>query len=536
MIHSTEELCRVIVETLRKHVSEGASRELLPDDVEVLMEVLSTTAFEILLNPEYRQDSIVSQTRMQSLREKSCLRFLGSVRRLQDRNEAKWKQAQDALLGTPFEDRSIISRSDLPHIEINSQHIVDFFGGLYLAKFASEEALNDARRWSADASWYLPWRFAIEAPTISATAYPGKAYDNYVLCQALSLLFERPRTGSGLSRPNELIYHAWPLLADEGSVTSLSEGAPVIGSFLGEFRELVAGSDPVALALNRSFVRCPPTEKRMDHQPFWMGTNNDGGKIGPSEGACRLSVRLMMALRNLLSTKKKSSFRVPNAEHPRHQVIVSPFLLQKALVTRRQYRLYDSEHEQVYSEHWRDGPDVFAARAPDLDCPMLNVTWYDAWVFSRWLGGRLPTEAEWEYACRAGSNGHWCFGDDEAQVEHYAWYRSNSGETTHPVGQKVPNAWGLLDMHGNLFEWCSDWFDEYYYERFAGKIVENPTGPATPVTGHPRSKVIRGGCWENDAAWCRSAHRRVDQCDARGHSVGFRVASVLHGSGPGQCK
>ena len=114
--------------------------------------------------------------------------------------------------------------------------------------------------------------------------------------------------------------------------------------------------------------------------------------------------------------------------------------------------------------------------------PVVNVSWNDALAFCRWLSKkegkicRLPTEAEWEYACRAGSTTRYCFGDDASDLGEYAWYGANSDRKTHPVGTKKPNAWGLYDMHGNAWEWCADGYDAEYYEK---SPTDDPTGPAT---------------------------------------------------------
>ena len=133
-------------------------------------------------------------------------------------------------------------------------------------------------------------------------------------------------------------------------------------------------------------------------------------------------------------------------------------------------------------------------------------------------GFRLPTEAEWEYACRGGSITPWCFGDQVLEVGNYAWYYDNSSMETHPVGQRKPNSWGLYDMHGNVMEWCYDWYDELYYKQFAEVEAENPTGPNTGVV-----KSLRGGAWQFGAEATRCAYRNSSAPDTVASVIGFRI-------------
>jgi len=198
-----------------------------------------------------------------------------------------------------------------------------------------------------------------------------------------------------------------------------------------------------------------------------------------------------------------------DSEKPPHTVkITKPFYLSVTEVTQGQY-------ERVMGTN----PSRFKG---DPRRPVENVSWQEAVEFCRKLSEqegrtyRLPTEAEWEYACRAGSKTKWSFGDDESAVGDYAWYDDNSGSTTHPVGEKKPNAWGLYDMHGNVWEWCSDGYGEYE----AG-VVSDPTG-----TESASARVGRGGGWRYSAAGCRSAYRLRYSPSVRSDALGFRLAAV----------
>ncbi len=140
---------------------------------------------------------------------------------------------------------------------------------------------------------------------------------------------------------------------------------------------------------------------------------------------------------------------------------------------------------------------------------------------------RLPSEAEWEYACRAGSTNLFAFGNDAGVADQYAWTAENCEATTHPVGQKFPNAWGLFDMHGNVWEWCSDWFEPY-----PAMPLSDPVGPPTS-----KYKLFKGGGWNQDVEYARASSRFMMSPSNGIHFVGFRVAlgrSLPSPNQPGQ--
>ncbi len=209
-------------------------------------------------------------------------------------------------------------------------------------------------------------------------------------------------------------------------------------------------------------------------------------------------------------------------EKPVRKVIISnPFYLGKYPVTQTQWRVVMGNNPSHFQqkEGW-----IFGKQKDNPEQPVENVSWDDAQEFLQKLGAReggktyrLPTEVEWEYACRAGSTRSYCFGDDETKLKEYAWYRENSGNTTHPVGQLKANVWGLHDMHGNVWEWVQDWYGSYE----AATAIDL----TRPVSGSDR--VLRGGGCCYDARNCRSALRGYDTPDYRDNYLGFRLLRTV---------
>ncbi|NCR11501.1 MAG: SUMF1/EgtB/PvdO family nonheme iron enzyme [Microcystis aeruginosa SX13-11] len=208
-------------------------------------------------------------------------------------------------------------------------------------------------------------------------------------------------------------------------------------------------------------------------------------------------------------------------EKPQHQVKVNSFAIGKYPVTQAQYEAVMGTNPSHFENNswFKNNPQNLVE----------NVSWNDAQAFCQKLSQitgktyRLPTEAEWEYACRAGTTTCYYFGDDANQLGDYAWYEGNSQNTTHPVGQKRPNAWGLYDMSGNVWEWCEDdWHNNY---------IGAPTDGSAWITNYQRAnpfKIVRGGSWETLSRYCRSANRHDDYTRMIGNfGYGFRVVCVF---------
>jgi len=207
----------------------------------------------------------------------------------------------------------------------------------------------------------------------------------------------------------------------------------------------------------------------------------------------------------LMGSPPDEADRQPD-EGPQHRVTLDAFLIAKTEVTQAQWQKVMGSNPS----HFKKGGDL----------PVEQVSWDDCQEFCRKTGLRLPTEADWEMACRAGTTTRFCFGDAEADLGQYAWYLSNAAGKTHPVGQKKPNAWGIHDMHGNVFEWCQDgWHGNY-----GGAPLDGSAWDGCPGAAY---RVHRGGSFDNEARRCRSAFRNRNSPDYRDCLLGLRPARSL---------
>ncbi len=237
------------------------------------------------------------------------------------------------------------------------------------------------------------------------------------------------------------------------------------------------------------------TMRRLDGGEFWMGSRDDDAWAYESE-------------------------------KPRHRVYVSPFSMMTVGVTQRLYRAVmkqeppaEAEAELPITEvSWFESVTFCNALSERLGLRPCYRQTENGWEWDRSADGfRLPTEAEREYATRAGSEDRWCFGDDEAKLGDYAWFEGNAGNALHPVGQKTANAWGLHDLHGNVWEWCWDWVGPY-----SAELAIDPTGASDGT-----ERVLRGGSFWSEPWGLRSASRLRLQPVYQNWYVGFRCVRAV---------
>jgi formylglycine-generating enzyme required for sulfatase activity len=226
----------------------------------------------------------------------------------------------------------------------------------------------------------------------------------------------------------------------------------------------------------------------------------------------------------MMGSPSSEAGRSPD-EGPQFKCKVGPFWMAKVETTWDLYDLYWKDENITEGDKRRNEPvvtkDALTRPTPPYSDetfghgregkPVLGITHHAALMYCQWLSRktgkpyRLPTEAEWEYACRAGAATAYPWGNDPEKLGDYAWYGKNAEEDTHEVGKKQPNAWGLYDMLGNVGEWCVDHYSPTDYQQYKGGPVSNPV---RKPTAFKYSYVVRGGSWADPADRCRSAARR----------------------------
>ncbi len=295
------------------------------------------------------------------------------------------------------------------------------------------------------------------------------------------------------------------------------------------------------------------------HQTTWaqhLGTtvettNSVGAKmvlIPPGEflmGSSDADITLALKIAEETKLDEAAVKRI-QAESPQHKVVITkPLLMSATEVTIGQFKKFSSTGYLTEAEIAAQAvlpvtltptPGQSPVAAPKSietylnpgyvvtdDSPAAMITWNDAVAYCKWLSDqekrtyRLPTEAEWEYACRAGTTTQYLFGDDYAELEKFGWYQKNASGRSHSVGTKLPNPFGLFDIHGNLHEWCQDVYGEKWYG------TSPPDDPSGPAIRAPR--VNRGGSLNLNASHCRSAARNASTVSTRNNTLGFRFVS-----------
>ena len=251
---------------------------------------------------------------------------------------------------------------------------------------------------------------------------------------------------------------------------------------------------------------------------FGLSTGIGFGQEVTVELTNSIGMKLLLIPKGSFMMGSSETEKERDSDEVQHEVMLSKdFYLGVTEVTQAQYQKVMSENPSEI----QDGK----TKGDRSNHPVEQISWEEAVKFCQRMSDlpdekkagrvyRLPTEAEWEYACRAGSKATFCFGDNESQLGDFAWYRVNSNAEPHSVGLKKPNSWGLHDMHGNVWELCSDWYGDY-----PKGAVSDPNGPK-----EGSGRVNRGGTLFGTTASCRSANRNA--CDPLDRSVmiGFRVA------------
>lgn len=235
------------------------------------------------------------------------------------------------------------------------------------------------------------------------------------------------------------------------------------------------------------------------HELLLAGFLRDSGNRYQEHAASRM--RVLDSATFEMGTKREGA-RHFCGETPAHLVQLSPFAITETQVTNEEFARFDRRRLDVGKNELRQ--------------PAVDVTWFDAAVFAMWMGCRMPTEAEWEYACGSGEIGEWCC-EEEALLPRYAWYSENSGGRLHEVKTREPNPLDLYDLHGNVWEWCQDGYDRDFYSG-------SPSIDPLKIGDAAVDKVCRGGSMHSLSEMCRTRFRFHEPPGFRARDLGFRLA------------
>ena len=448
---------------------------------------------------------------------------------------------------------AVLDHHGMSQLFWQNRTLQDFFAALWITRWASEDdraSLGNHLFVRADdrtSDYYGMWRLATEMPGRTPEVTEPARFDEPYL-DAMSALYQttasvadslcqsEAKPGVTPVRSTEMIYRSWPSMLklagylragwnqhdlnaatwraqrdarrlakrrnvtddipdsrgpDEPPLEVRQQARRIVLEFLAEFPRIGRGIyGPVARRIAREFLggfrRVPPRAEDsldfwMSNEPRWEGANRYG--------------------------------------QVRESRIDRPFRLARHPVTNGLYALFDNHHETRF--------DAYAQYSPQPECPVISLDWYDAWSVALWLGGRLPTEHEWECACRAQPGRRqdvtvWWFGDEEDDLGKHAWFVRNSEHHTHPVGQQKEHAnrFGLCDMAGNVWEWTASWF---HYDPEEGRKAD--------FVGTLR--VLRGGSFLDYAFFCRSAVRNYRVPSYTDFVIGVRVARSVCPSAKG---
>jgi hypothetical protein len=513
VIHGSSDLHARVSDVYLKRALENTTVPInnapasLSKQLRVLRHICSTLAIQMMLDGNYNASIDFTTSNLDSYRGVRPHKLVSTyLRRCEYRYQQSlkgdtsfWNWGIDVLQQIEVTHRGDIDIFQDDCRSFRDTKAMEWYAAFYLANYFTqsewdeglqESGKNSIRKFLGDEKWTRCWRMAMELP--------DHFYEESHLEDAIRKVLRKSSSLNSRSQRCEWMWIAWnnrleqDAIATQRNISPLQRAKEVIEYFRQEFNMLIEAENSCALTLRFNTDRDSPD----------------------------------LTLANPNQTKNGWYRRIPDVgdysmfrgERPA-KVTVSPFWLRKFVVTNNEYRLFDPMHD---------------SRNNERDLPATEIDWYMATMFCHWLGSgyRLPTEAEWETACRANQlkNGklqketeYW-FGEDDGLAKKHMLFSGNSNNRPHSLAETIwasgnENRFGLWDMSGCVWEWCSDWYGDY-----AANTVSDPVGP---IEGSYR--VFRGGSWGSNAAYCRSAYRGRFVPSKRGTDFGFRLALNSNG-------